>query len=63
MLFEGEFLCSTCGSANTIAVDGDGGRRQRYVEDCQNCCRPNALEIEIDDLTGEVYIEASPEAD
>ncbi len=30
-----------------IVVDGSGGRRQVYIEDCEVCCRPNRLVISI----------------
>jgi len=26
-------------------VDGSAGTRQRYVEDCQICCKPNVLDV------------------
>jgi hypothetical protein len=46
-MLESEFICDYCGSPNAILVDPSGGSRQRYTEDCQTCCRPNILEIEI----------------
>ena len=32
--------CPYCGEEIELFVDGGGGRRQRYVEDCSVCCRP-----------------------
>lgn len=32
--------CPYCGEENEIAIDPGGGADQRYVEDCQVCCRP-----------------------
>lgn len=61
MLIEAEFTCASCGSSNPITVDTQGGRHQQYVEDCQTCCRPNLLDIEVDEATGEVSVEAAPE--
>jgi len=29
-------------------VDASGGDHQEYIEDCQICCRPNSLQIDID---------------
>jgi hypothetical protein len=58
-MLESEFICACCGSPNAVQVDRGGGSRQRYTEDCQTCCRPNLLSIEIAD--GEVRIEAERE--
>jgi hypothetical protein len=41
------FVCQYCFSENTTVVDGSGDAVQRYIEDCQVCCRPNALTIVI----------------
>ena len=32
--------CPYCGEGVEIALDPGGGTRQRYVEDCEVCCRP-----------------------
>jgi hypothetical protein len=48
---------------NSIAVDPTGGSHQQYVEDCQTCCRPNLLTLEIDPDTGEVRVDAESESD
>jgi hypothetical protein len=34
-------------------VDESGGGRQKYIEDCQVCCKPNVLAIRWD---GEEYL-------
>jgi len=62
-MFEGEFVCAFCGAVNAVSVDPGGGRRQRYTEDCQTCCRPNLLTIDIEDGTSPVRIDAEPESD
>lgn len=62
MLIDAEYDCAYCGARNETSVDPSAGRRQSYVEDCQTCCRPNALEVEIGGDDGqEVYIEARRE--
>jgi hypothetical protein len=33
-------LCPYCGEAVTILLDPGGGPDQKYVEDCEVCCRP-----------------------
>jgi ABC-type glutathione transport system ATPase component len=43
------FTCVYCFQLNETIVDISGGTRQKYVEDCQICCRPNLLFIVIDE--------------
>ncbi len=50
------FQCASCGEWNDTTVDESAGRRQRYVEDCQVCCKPNLLRIEYDASSGEFLI-------
>lgn len=64
MLTEAEFTCAYCGEPNTTTVDPSAGLHQTYTEDCQVCCRPNVLHVEIDpDDLSDVFIEAEPESD
>jgi len=51
-----EFFCAYCGEPNTTFVDLSVGGNQRYVEDCQVCCRPNILYISIDEESLEIEI-------
>ena len=51
-----EYYCSYCGEPNLTFVDLGGGLLQSYVEDCQVCCRPNVLYIQIDEDTLEIEI-------
>jgi len=44
----GSFICAYCLQVNDITVDSEGGTHQEYIEDCQVCCRPNSLVINID---------------
>lgn len=63
LMIDAEFLCAFCGQANTTTVDPSAGRHQSYVEDCQACCRPNVLNIEVDpDEPDTAFIEATPES-
>ncbi|MBX2992185.1 MAG: CPXCG motif-containing cysteine-rich protein, partial [Bacteroidetes bacterium] len=39
-------------------VDGTGGLHQHYIEDCQICCRPNDLHIEVDEEMTEADVQA-----
>ncbi len=45
---EAGFQCASCGEWNDTSVDDSAGRRQRYVEDCQICCKPNVLSVSYD---------------
>lgn len=43
-----EFGCPYCGELITIRVDETGGRKQYFVTDCEVCCRPIGIEVDID---------------
>ena len=58
---ESGFQCAACGEWNATSVDESAGRRQRYVEDCQVCCKPNVLLIEYDPSSQEFLIAAEQE--
>ena len=47
---EGEyrFACPYCSAEISIAVDVAGGRRQAFTQDCEVCCRPIAIRLEVD---------------
>ncbi|NJO94036.1 MAG: CPXCG motif-containing cysteine-rich protein [Hydrococcus sp. RM1_1_31] len=51
-----EYFCAFCGESNATFVDLSAGMHQSYVEDCQVCCRPNVLYINVDDDTLDVEI-------
>ncbi|OKH19664.1 hypothetical protein NIES593_20570 [Hydrococcus rivularis NIES-593] len=51
-----EYFCAFCGEPNSTFVDLSAGMQQSYVEDCQVCCRPNVLYIQVDEETLEVEI-------
>lgn len=53
-----EILCPYCGQANEIYVDFSGGEHQSYIEDCQVCCQP--LEIQVDISEDEPIVFAKP---
>ena len=36
--------CPYCGEPNLLAIDASAGA-QRYIEDCQVCCRPIEFEL------------------
>ncbi|HIK19046.1 MAG TPA: CPXCG motif-containing cysteine-rich protein [Leptolyngbyaceae cyanobacterium M33_DOE_097] len=56
-----EFYCAYCGEENTTFVDLSAGSYQSYVEDCQVCCRPNILYIQVDEETLDIDIQTEYE--
>lgn len=53
--------CPSCGEPLEILIDRSI-RRQEYIEDCQVCCRPMTLHVDIDD-DGDIRVEARAEAE
>ncbi|CCQ58143.1 MAG: CPXCG motif-containing cysteine-rich protein [Crocosphaera sp.] len=51
-----EYTCAFCGEINTTFIDISAGFHQCYIEDCQVCCRPNKLYLEIDEDNLDVTI-------
>lgn len=40
-----EVLCPYCHSAVQLLLDTGGASEQRYVEDCEVCCRPWSVDV------------------
>lgn len=53
--------CPYCGESIGILIDASVPSQQ-YIEDCQVCCRPITLSVEVDD-DGSVDVRASAEND
>lgn len=62
MLAAATYTCPFCFQVLETSVDPTQGAHQRYVEDCQVCCRPAVLFVVVDP-GGEVQVDAEPEAD
>jgi hypothetical protein len=56
-----EYTCAYCGEVNLTFVDLSGGSYQSYIEDCQVCCHPNVLYIQIDEETLDIEIDTGYE--
>lgn len=56
------YTCAFCGEINTTFIDITTGSYQSYVEDCQICCQPNVLDIEINPETLTIIINSEPES-
>lgn len=39
--------CPYCGETISLVLDASAGA-QRYIEDCQVCCRPITVDLEVD---------------
>jgi hypothetical protein len=61
MLTPFDISCPYCGKPIEILVDASAGD-QHYIEDCQVCCRPITLNIQIDG-DGEPQVTAASEND
>ena len=57
-----DYTCAFCGETNTTFVDLSAGSQQCYVEDCQVCCQPNVLYVQIDEDTLDIEINSEPES-
>jgi len=55
------YVCAGCGEWNETTVDESAGNRQRYIEDCQVCCKPNVLRVSRDRGLQEFVIDAELE--
>jgi len=53
------FICAYCGEENHTFVDPSQGKTQKYIEDCQICCRPNELSISYDQWNKEFMIRSN----
>ncbi|NIR43390.1 MAG: CPXCG motif-containing cysteine-rich protein [Gemmatimonadetes bacterium] len=49
--------CPYCGATSVIVLDPGGGSVQRYVEDCEVCCRPWEVTVRYHGGTAEVRLE------
>ncbi len=47
MLTPADVSCPYCGESIEILIDASAGD-QRYIEDCQVCCRPITLSVQVD---------------
>jgi hypothetical protein len=61
MLTSLDISCPYCGESIEVLVDASAGD-QHYIEDCQVCCRPISLSIQID-AGGEPQVSATSEND
>ena len=58
-LTEKTISCPYCDEAISVLVD-DSVPKQRYVEDCEVCCRPIVMDVSVD-ADGDVAVVARAE--
>ncbi len=56
----GTYSCAYCGEESVTEVDISQGMSQRYVEDCQVCCRPMTFFVAFDEEDHTVEIQTEP---
>ena len=47
-LHERKLHCPFCGENISVVVDTSAGS-QTYIEDCQVCCQPMQIQVDVDD--------------
>jgi DNA replicative helicase MCM subunit Mcm2 (Cdc46/Mcm family) len=57
---EAFYICDSCGEEIVIPLDLSAGQDQQYVEDCPVCCRPNVIQLNVED-DGTVQLRAEGE--
>jgi len=45
---ESEIFCPYCGEINFIEIDLTSGNSQSFIQDCEVCCRPIDVIVNID---------------
>lgn len=53
--------CPYCGEVISLALDASAGP-QRYIEDCQVCCRPITVDLSVD-ADGDALVRVQSEED
>ena len=46
---EASYICDSCGEEIIVPLDLSAGNHQEYVEDCPVCCRPNVIQVTVDE--------------
>lgn len=47
-----DVACPYCGKVSQIAIDEGGGEHQTFVEDCEVCCRPRVVQLDLSPESG-----------
>jgi hypothetical protein len=49
--------CPNCGVRLSVRLDPSGGRQQKFIQDCEVCCRPIQITVRFEE--GEVALFAA----
>lgn len=52
------YPCPYCGETLSVRLEAGGGKRQKFIQDCEVCCKPIQIEVhfsggEIESFTAE----------
>ncbi|HEY0506347.1 MAG TPA: CPXCG motif-containing cysteine-rich protein [Lysobacter sp.] len=61
MLSDAQVQCPYCGETIVLVVDASAGS-QRYIEDCQVCCRPIVVSVDVDGDAFDIRVAGENEA-
>ena len=61
MLDSQDIECPYCGEVISLLLDTSAGS-QRYIEDCQVCCRPITVNLDVD-ADGDAVVRVQSEQD
>ena len=61
VLNEWEFPCPYCGEMNVLEIDRTEGSSQSFAVDCDVCCRPIEVTVNID-RKGNINVETKNDA-
>lgn len=56
-----DIICPYCGQRIDIFIDYSGGVYQSYIEDCQVCCQPLQLQIDLSEEEPVVFANPTEE--
>jgi len=54
------YVCAWCGQESVTEVDVSQGMSQKYIEDCQVCCRPMQFFLVFDEEDYSATISTEP---
>ncbi|MBP9854615.1 MAG: CPXCG motif-containing cysteine-rich protein [Candidatus Omnitrophica bacterium] len=43
------YACPYCSSENSLLVDYSGGSTQKFITDCEICCRPISIKLHLNE--------------
>lgn len=59
MLYEASVSCPYCSESFVLEIDLSGGREQKWIYDCEICCKPIDIDARFDEENETFQVEAS----